>query len=112
MLLFNAIQEEYTMSAKTEQIYMDYRTMLTKASELQELASEIRKLNQTKVSCYSSNSKYWKGDSGDAFRQKVKKLENNLTKRADKLEKTANALKRAAERQYRLEMSLVSYISR
>ena len=53
----------------------------------------------------------WEGDSGDAFRQKVTRLNYKITKRAEELEKTASAIRAAAQRQYRLEKQLIQIVS-
>jgi WXG100 family type VII secretion target len=100
------------MEKSSNQIYMDYQAIRQKADQLEELAGELKAIAQNEIADYSSNHSFWEGDSGDACRQKLKKLENNLNKRANELQNTADALRKAAERQYRLEMTLVSLVSR
>ena len=100
------------MGKTSNQIYMDYQAVRQKASRLDELANEIKAIAQNEIACHCSKQSSWKGDSGDEYRQKLTKLENNLNKRANELQKTASALRSSAERQYRLEMALVSLVSR
>lgn len=99
------------MGKSTDHIYMDYQAMRQKADRLEELAGEMESIIENKIACYSSGSNSWKGDSGDACSQKMKKLENNLRKKAKDLRNTAAAIRRAAEIQYRLEMRLASLVS-
>lgn len=99
------------MGKLSNEIYMDYRVMREKAQRLEELAAELRTVAQNQVGYYCGNLNFWKGDSGDICRQKLRKLENNLNKQAKDLQHTASALRSAAERQYRLEMALKSLVS-
>lgn len=94
-----------------EEIYMNYHMVRKKADSLEELADELRKITQSNIACYSSNKTIWKGDSGDVCRQDLTKLEKRLDKRAKELKNAARGLRAAAERQYKLEMTLVSLIS-
>lgn len=99
------------MGKSIQRIYMDYQAMKQKADRLDELAAEIESLAGNRVDCHSSAIHSWKGDSGEMCRQKVTKLGNNLRKQAKDLHSTANAIRSAAERQYRLEMALAALVS-
>lgn len=92
-------------------IYMNYRAMMQSAAKLEELAREMRSIAQSEIAYCSGNQSAWKGDAGDACREKLKKLENNVNKRAKELENTAKAIRIAAERQMKLEMALASIVS-
>ena len=93
-------------------IYMDYRAMKQKADELDDLAKELESIIEDEISDCMNSSRKWKGDSGEAFRQKVTKLENKLNKRAKDMHRMANGIRQAAERQYKLERMLVALVSK
>ncbi len=99
------------MGKTSDQIYINYQAVLQKADRLEELAGEIRSVTEQELSCFFSNRNIWSGDSGDIYRQKLTKLESNLHKRAKELQNTANAVRSAAERQYRLERALAELVS-
>lgn len=100
------------MGNGTNSIYMDYQAVLQKASRLEELAKELSMIAENQIESYASNRKVWQGDSGDAFRQKLTKEENNLKKKAKDLNKTADRLRKTAKRQYEIEKKLVSLVSK
>lgn len=99
------------MGKTMNQIYMDYQAMEQKASRLEELAREIRSVAENQIEGCMNNRGIWEGDSGDAFRQKVTRLNYKITRRAEELEKTASAIRVAAQRQYRLEKALIEIVS-
>lgn len=107
----NYVRGGKEMGKTSEQIYIDYQAVRQKADRLEELANEIRSVTEQELSGFSSNRGMWSGDSGDAYRQKLTRLECNLYKRANELQKTANALRSAAERQYRLERAWAELVS-
>ena len=100
------------MGNAADKIYMDYKLMREKARQLDELAERVQELARDEVGSHLSNRGAWTGDSGDAARQKLMKMEKNLEKRAKDLHNTANALRSAAERHYKLEMALIALVSR
>lgn len=95
-----------------KKIFIDYQAMRQKAAELEELADELKSIAQNQVACYAANKSFWQGDSGDACRQKLRKLEKNLNSRAKLLQRVAKALRIVAATQYNLEMSLVALVSK
>ncbi|MCD7884796.1 MAG: WXG100 family type VII secretion target [Lachnospiraceae bacterium] len=100
------------MANSNSQIYMDYQGMCQKAQELEELADKLEALAENKVACYAANKSFWQGDSGDACRQKLTKLDSVMRSRAKSIRNTASGLRKAAERQYRMEKTLSAIISR
>ncbi len=99
------------MGKTSDQIYMNYQAMKQKAARLEELAKELRNATENQVAEHGHDQSSWKGDSGEAFRQKVTRLNYKIIKRADEIEKTAAALRKTAERQYKLEMKLIQLVS-
>ena len=99
------------MGKSSDQIYMNYQAMKQRAARLEELAKELRNAAENQITEHGHDQSSWKGDSGEAFRQKVTRLNYKITKRADELEKTAAALRKTAERQYKLEMKLIQLVS-
>ncbi len=100
------------MANSNSQIYMDYQGVCRKAQELEELAEKLETLAEDKVSCYVADKNFWQGDSGDVCRQKMTRLDNLMKSRAKNIRNTANGLRKAAERQYQLEMALSAIASR
>ncbi|MCD8103794.1 MAG: WXG100 family type VII secretion target [Lachnospiraceae bacterium] len=99
------------MASSNSQIYMDYQGMCQKALELEELADKLEALADDKVACYAANKSFWQGDSGDACRQKLTKLDSLMRSRAKNIRNTADGLRKAAERHYQLEQTLAAIIS-
>jgi uncharacterized protein YukE len=96
----------------TDHIYMDYQSLMLRADELDSLAERMQSVSERYLAVYSANSHFWTGDSGEACRQKLTKLEKNLNKRSKELKKNADGLRRAAKRAKALEGTLSALASR
>ncbi len=99
------------MGKSADNIYMNYQAMKQRASRLEELADELKRIAENEIACHASDRSSWTGDSGDVCREKLTRLEKNVNKRAKELENAAKSLRTVAERQYKLEMMLVSIVS-
>lgn len=88
-----------------QKLYCDFIAAKRKASELERVAGNIRRLsnNNLQSECNAIDSN-WDGEASEAFLKKVRTLQNNLAAQADALDRTADTIRRVAEMVYKSEM--------
>lgn len=77
-------------------IVIDYKELYQRVAELNELASRLDQVRKNQIENLCS-TRQWKGDSGDEFRKKVKKLDALLAKEVKNLRRTAGEMRGAAQ---------------
>lgn len=86
-------------------IEMNFRQAKQWASELEEIASEMRSLaNRDLADSLQTLSGAWKGEAAEAYLFKGDQLKGKILDTAGKLEKTAATIRRIASRTYSAEM--------
>lgn len=87
-------------------IEMDFRQAKQRASELEEIASEMRSLaNRDLTGSMQTLSGAWKGDAATAYLQKGEQLKSKILDSAKRLERTATTIRSIAKRTYNAEMT-------
>lgn len=93
------------MAKSAYQIRMDYNNAVKLADSLMELASELRKnANSDLQDCISQISGNWTGTSATAYIGKCNTLKDKVLQSADKLQRTAEVIKKIAKNTYDTEM--------
>ncbi len=93
--------------AKTEQeIVFNYRKTIRQALELEDIASGIKKIGNSKMTnSLSKVSKNWTGGNADAYTKKGNKLNGKVEKSSNDINMAASTLKSMAQNIYNAEMA-------
>lgn len=86
-------------------IIFDFQRASKKAEELEEIASDMRKMAEGELQESLQNlSAAWKGESANEYLKKGFKLQEKILKSAKDLERTALAIRKVAKKTYDAEM--------
>ncbi len=101
------------MARSAFEIQMDYRNAIRQADSLSEIARDLKTTaNSGLQDCMAQISTNWTGDNSRAYTQKCTTLKTNIVRSADKLQKTAEAIRRIAKNTYDTEMNALSIMQR
>ena len=90
------------------QITMDFNSAKSKASELERIAADLKRLANTDLDGTMTNlSSDWKGDNATAYIRKGQNLKEQIQRTAASLEKTASTIRSIAQNIYDTEMEAV-----
>lgn len=94
------------MEKSESEIRMDYNNALRQAETLEGIARDLRHTADKELQdCMSEVSRSWTGENATAYVNKCGTLKTGITKSADKLEKTAETIRKIAGNTYNAEMN-------
>lgn len=93
--------------AKTEQeIVFNYKKAIRQALELEDIASAVKKVGNSKMSnSLSKVSKNWTGENAGAYTKKGNKLKGKIEKSSNNIKMASSTLKSMAQNIYNAEMA-------
>ena len=93
-------------------IEVNFKNAINQANELENIANDLRNLSDKKFnSTLQQISSSWKGESAALYVNKGNSLEEQLTKTAKEIEKTAQTIKSNAKRIYDAEMKALEIVN-
>ncbi len=94
------------MPKSASEIRMDYNNANRQANSLDQIARELKNIaNRNMQDCISDLSHNWTGSNANAYTAKCRQLKENVRRSADRLESTADTIRRIAQNTYRAEMT-------
>lgn len=91
--------------ATRESIMMDYQAACGQASELEQIASNMKKMANNNLSqSLQDLSCYWQGSNAEAYLKKGTQLHLDITLNAKELENIASAIRTIAKNIYDAEL--------
>lgn len=88
-----------------QQIEFDFEQARRRATELEEIASDISRLSRRDIEAAKADlAGAWKGESAQLFLQKTENLQENIRGTAKELNAIAAAIRKIAEQMYAAEM--------
>lgn len=93
------------MGKSAFEIRMDYRNAVSQAESLSEIAKELKATADSGLSdCMSEISGSWTGSNADGYIKKCDLLREKILHSSDKLQRTAEAIRKIAKNTYDMEM--------
>lgn len=87
------------------QIQMDFAEAKKRASEIEEIASDLSNVSKRDMENTMGNiAAAWKGDSARQYLGKAERLQNDIQKTAGELQKVASTIRVVAQNIYNAEM--------
>ncbi len=94
------------MGKSESEIRMDYNNAIRQAESLNQIARELKNTaNRNFQDCVSEISSSWTGDNSAAYVRKCNVLKADIVKSAEKLERTAETIRKIAGNTYTAEMN-------
>lgn len=94
------------MGKSALEIKLDYNNAIRQADSLSQIARELKNTaNRELQDCVSEISHNWTGSNSNAYVNKCNTLKANIIKTSDKLERTADTIRRIAKNTYDAEMN-------
>ena len=101
------------MARSAFEIQMDYQNAIKQANSLSEIARELKTTADSSFQeCMSEISSSWTGENADSYVKKCGLLKEKISKSSDKLQKTADAIRKIARNTYQMEMSALEIMRR
>lgn len=91
------------MAKTSYSIYLDYQKAMNQADRLDDAARMISAEMKNLQNCKSKISSSWQGESATSYIRKVNVVEDDLTRMAKSIKKTADAIRKIARATYDAE---------
>lgn len=101
------------MAKSAFEIQMDYRNAIRQADSLSEIARELKTTADSGLQdCMSEISGSWTGDNATGYVKKCSLLKDKIIRSSEKLQKTADAIRKIAKNTYDMEMRALEIMKR
>nr|WP_295283093.1 hypothetical protein [uncultured Blautia sp.] len=101
------------MAKSAFEIQMDYRNAIRQVDSLSEIARELKTTADSGLQdCMSEISGSWTGDNATGYVKKCSLLKDKIIRSSEKLQKTADAIRKIAKNTYDMEMRALEIMQR